>query len=135
MTMKSAVLLTLISAKYANGLTRGSSSSTLDFNDKGLRQLQMENGGGGGGGGGENNDGLVEKWDCIEFSKVKQDVLSNPNGDSECLTNSCGGGCCRLFSWLVCDTSNDFSRLACVCNENSELVFRQSCRPSQEESC
>ena len=44
MTMKSAVLLTLISAKYANGLTRGSSSSTLDFNDKGLRQLQMENG-------------------------------------------------------------------------------------------
>eukprot|EP00797_Seminavis_robusta_P015671 Sro234_g094350.2 (274) ;mRNA; f:18934-19755 len=44
---------------------------------------------------------------------------ANSLTDQECVTNSCTGGCCRIYNWLICDESNSYDHLACVCNPNT----------------
>ena len=63
--------------------------------------------------------GLVENHDCQAFSTISSHIMDHVNTPGECKDNSCGGGCCRVFNWLACDTSNGFAHLPCVCNENT----------------
>jgi hypothetical protein len=107
--------LTLLSASNVEGHARGSSSVAAPFREEAPRQLMEDGGGGGGGGGGV----LVETRDCLDLSKVNPTILSNGNTEATCLANSCDGGCCRVFSWMVCDTNNQFPHLSCVCNGNT----------------
>jgi hypothetical protein len=106
----------LMTASYVHG--QAPSNSDLRERDFGahttsrlLQKDKTDNGGGDG--------GLVEKIDCQASSRIRQDTIDHERTDAECKANNCGGGCCRVFTWLVCDTSNEFSHLACICNDNT----------------
>jgi hypothetical protein len=72
-------------------------------------QRQLKTGDDGGGG------PLEEPGECIPF--LSDAVFDAPEGqqsileqttDASCLDNECGGGCCRFFNYLECDTTNNF---------------------------
>ena len=73
-----------------------------------------------------NNAGLsdgysvAEDHTCVPFEESGiQGRASMSLSDDACRTNSCGGGCCRIFHWLICDEDNEMPQLSCVCNENT----------------
>jgi hypothetical protein len=80
-----------------------------------LRGLKKTNGQSGSGGS-VANDGLKEVHPCVPWEQVSDYQKTSTNGDSECTTNSCSNGCCRAYHWLLCDTTNSFPTLQCVCN-------------------
>ena len=67
------------------------------------------------------NDGysVAENHACVPFNENMQGRASMSLSDDACRTNSCGGGCCRVYHWLICDEDNSMPQLACVCNENT----------------
>ena len=70
----------------------------------------------------ENANGLIEPppGQCAPFELAGiQDRARSSLTDTACKTNSCNNGCCRMYNWLICDTSNSFSHLQCVCNANT----------------
>eukprot|EP00934_Nitzschia_sp_Nitz4_P005835 Nitzschia sp. Nitz4//scaffold148_size54725//42454//44073//NITZ4_006666-RA/size54725-processed-gene-0.17-mRNA-1//1//CDS//3329536772//5825//frame0 len=72
------------------------------------------------GGSGNVADSLEETRPCVPFSELKDSVLNHYNTQSECtVENSCSGGCCRIYDWMVCDTNNYQPSMACVCNANT----------------
>lgn len=70
-------------------------------------------GAGGGGGGAKNNPkpyysittpSVTEETACVPFDDSEvQNKASNSLTSTECIDNSCSGGCCRLYLWLICD--------------------------------
>lgn len=68
-----------------------------------------------------NNDGysIAEDHACVPFNEEMQGRASLSLSDDTCRTNSCGGGCCRVYHWLICDEDNAMPQLACVCNDNT----------------
>ena len=63
---------------------------------------------------------LEETQPCIPFNGDISSRASLSLTDSVCTTNECSGGCCRVYNWLICDTTNQMPTLACVCNENTQ---------------
>ena len=59
----------------------------------------------------------TESTACIPFASVRNSTINNPNTDAVCRA---GGEkcsvCCRVFEWLVCDSTNVLTQLPCVCN-------------------
>lgn len=82
----------------------------------GMNNRQPNNGGGGGGGNGQY---VAEQHTCVPFNEEMQARASLSLSDDACRTNSCGGGCCRVYHWLICDTGDEMPQLSCVCNENT----------------
>lgn len=80
-------------------------------------------GGGGGGGNNGNNNGngqyVAEEHTCVPFNEDMQARASLSLSDDACRANQCGGGCCRIYHWLICDTGDEMPQLSCVCNENT----------------
>ena len=76
------------------------------------RGLMEDNGGG-------NNPGLpiIEPVECLPYENVNDSILNHPSSNPGCPT--CANGCCRIFSWLLCDDQNAYTTLQCVCNENT----------------
>lgn len=62
---------------------------------------------------------MKETHDCRPFDTEMQGRASLSLTDAACKTNACSGGCCRIYHWLICDTSNEMSQLSCVCNANT----------------
>lgn len=62
-----------------------------------------------------NPNGLMERKPCVEFERLSAGQLEDPwgAGDETCLTNSCGGGCCRAYNWLLCDEDNALAYVPC----------------------
>ena len=87
--------------------------SATKGDDTRLRGLKKR----GGGSGSVANDGLIEAHSCVAWEKIPESQRTSPNGDSECSTNSCSNGCCRAYHWLLCDSTNSFPTLPCVCND------------------
>merc|ERR1711933_121520 len=54
---------------------------------------------------------------CIPFTET---IIKTKLADESCRTNSCLGGCCRDYNYLVCDENNDYPYLKCVCNANTK---------------
>ena len=74
------------------------------------------------GSGGAVADGLIEQDDCAPLAGVSGQA-GNSFTDDECRSNGgCGGGCCRVYNYLTCDTSNSLRHLQCVCNSNTRTV-------------
>lgn len=68
-------------------------------------------------GGRENANGLIEPPPgiCLGWELAgTQDRANSAMTDDACKTNSCDGGCCRVYNWLICDTSNTFEHLVSV---------------------
>ena len=66
--------------------------------------------------------GLIENTPCVPWSSITEQQKLHPNADSVCSTeqNSCDGGCCRAYWWLLCDDSGSVhQKLPCVCNANT----------------
>jgi hypothetical protein len=60
---------------------------------------------------------LMEEVACVEFETVTSSVKEHALTDQICsASNSCEGGCCRAYLWLICDTNDAFPGLPCVCN-------------------
>mmetsp|Transcript_114638 Transcript_114638/g.171459 ORF Transcript_114638/g.171459 Transcript_114638/m.171459 type:complete len:184 (-) Transcript_114638:157-708(-) len=72
------------------------------------RELKSDDGGGGG--------PLEEQELCVPFEDATVAISNTAAGDT-CLTNTCPGGCCRLFNYLECDDDNTYPHLRCVCND------------------
>ena len=90
------------------------------------RKLQMDNGGSGDGGGG---DGLQEVHPCEPDVQRALDHVAawgrGDLGDEDCLAdpvNGCGGGCCRLGIYFICDEGGFAPHLPCVCNANTAPI-------------
>jgi len=68
-----------------------------------------------------NENGLLEPpGGCMSFeSAAVQDRARSVLTTDSCRNNACNGGCCRMYNWLICDTSNSFDHLQCVCNANT----------------
>ena len=63
---------------------------------------------------------VVEPGICAPFELVGiQDRRQSSLTDDACKTNSCFDGCCRVYNWLICDTTNAYHHLQCVCNTNT----------------
>ena len=60
-----------------------------------------------------NPNGIMERKPCIEFEAIRPEQLSNPLADEQCSSNDCGGGCCRNYNWILCDTDSSFAYLQC----------------------
>ena len=92
-------------------LTRGRSNSinAADQQEKAAARRQVM----------ESVVTLQERRDCIPFEDVPNYVKTSSNTDEVCLNNGCSGdtSCCRIFNWLVCDDTNNYPYLACVCND------------------
>jgi len=138
--------------RYLKSKGKGSRSGTMrapDSTDSGAStsggksKAGKTNGGGGGsknnksGGGSDYRGGEVdgggsiiyEVHDCAEFESERVTTLAASSfSDDECSgKNACGGGCCRIYNWLICDTNYDsYSTLQCVCNENTRPVTTPS---------
>jgi len=61
---------------------------------------------------------IEEPEPCLPFDQAMP-LVAHPRTTAGCLTNSCGGGCCRIRNWLICDTTNTFKDSRCICNENT----------------
>jgi hypothetical protein len=62
--------------------------------------------------------GVRENFPCDALTDAEIDekvLLSDPEGTGGVCTN----GCLRNYSFLVCDESNDFPHVACVCSANT----------------
>lgn len=99
-------------------LTGGNTKKKKDDkkkNDKNDKNRNPNNSGG-------TSDGysIAEDHTCIPFedNNVKGRASLSLSDDA-CRTNSCGGGCCRIYHWLICDENNEMPQLSCVCNENT----------------
>jgi hypothetical protein len=79
--------------------------------------------------------GLLERKMCVRRSTISTTVINDARTDARCKNGSCGG-CCRDFSYLVCDeTGQQHSWVPCICNtktyvevvsdlSNSDVSFR-----------
>ena len=102
----------------------GKVKNLTDGNDK---NKNKNNKGGGGknrqpnNNGGTTSDGysVAEDHACVPFNDEMQGRASLSLSDDSCRTNSCGGGCCRVYHWLICDEDNEMPQLSCVCNGNT----------------
>jgi hypothetical protein len=119
-TLTLTLALLLLTSTKVNGHARGSTTvvPSLGAEIQAPRQL-MEDAIGGTANNGGGDGGLVESRDCQSFDTLDPGIKSNENTVAACLTNSCGGGCCRIFLWMVCDEDNEYPHLACICNENT----------------
>ncbi|CAB9522161.1 Polymorphic outer membrane protein [Seminavis robusta] len=63
---------------------------------------------------------LEETVACVPFDGSVLVHADHPNTHETCKTNSCGGGCCRSYWWLLCDETNAFKFAPCICNENTQ---------------
>ena len=61
--------------------------------------------------------GLKELHVCVPWESVDEYRKTHSSTDLACATNSCAGGCCRHYHWLMCDTSNRFPAIPCICND------------------
>ena len=76
----------------------------------------------------------LEESPCIPFNSEMRGLAAMSLTDDECRDNSCSGGCCRVYSWLICDEKNEMPMLPCVCNENTLPVETPAEENSQSDS-
>lgn len=60
-----------------------------------------------------NPFGIMERKPCIPFELIREGQKTHSLADPECNTNSCNGGCCRAYNWLLCDEDSSFAYVPC----------------------
>ena len=60
-----------------------------------------------------NPFGIMERKPCTPFEGIREDQLTSPLAGQACSANDCGGGCCRNYNWVLCDTDSSFPYLPC----------------------
>lgn len=67
-----------------------------------------------------SNNGVLEPDYCKDIDDEDVQRIKDATATtSGCATNTCNGGCCRLYNFLKCDTDNSSPHLHCVCNDNT----------------
>jgi hypothetical protein len=63
--------------------------------------------------------GMLERRMCVRRSTISLSVINDRRTDPVCKAGTCGG-CCRDFSYLVCDTTGQqHSWVSCICNSRT----------------
>jgi hypothetical protein len=85
---------------------------------------------GDGDGGDGNGDRVQETTDCIPFDDpavqvgrgISLSVLDLTAEGDACKTNSCSGGCCRIYNFLECDEDNMYPHLKVSSNQRTGIA-------------